>query len=113
MPLFVFTCAQGHQVEMLRPRDVSIAVCPECGEDAKREQVYRIGFSGFAGTPAGQQDFAQDYRRFQEATATIDDKVSQRERDSGQKIDLPFWQVAKQRADKLAALGVTADQIKT
>jgi hypothetical protein len=113
MPNYVFTCAQGHQAEMLRPRDVILAACPECGEDAKREQVYRVGFSGFASTPSGQHDFSQDYRRFQEASETIDAKVSQRERDSGQQIATPFYQEAKKRADKLASLGVTADSIKT
>ncbi len=113
MPLYVFTCAQEHQTELLRPRDVSIAVCPECGEDATRAEVNRIGFSGFAKTPMGEHDFHQDYRRFTEASSEIDYSFAKRESDTGQKLSSPLFQMAKADMAKKAAAGVTADDIKT
>lgn len=112
MPLYDYRCPAGHVFERRAGYDEDVTAC-SCGEAASRQAVNRIGFSGFAVTPTGQQDFREDYRRFQEASETIDYKVSQRERDTGTQINVPLYKAAKKRADKLASLGVTADQIKT
>ena len=63
--------------------------------------------------PRGQTDFSQDYRRFEEASATVDYKLSRRESETGQAISVPLYQAARQQAKKLEALGVTADNIST
>ena len=112
MPLYEFCCPDGHRYEALRPRSTEVESCA-CGLPASRMSVYKFGFTGFASTPQGQSDFHEEYRRFEEASATIDDKVSKRERDSGEQISVPLYRAAKERADKLAKLGVTADQIST
>lgn len=84
-----------------------------CGAAARRESVYRVSMSGFASTPIGQQDFHNDYRRYVEASGELDYKVSRREAEVGHSINIPLWPTAKKEAERLHALGVTADDIST
>ena len=112
MPLYDWACGGGHTFEARAGYDTTVLTCA-CGLEAGRESVYRINFGGFAATTIGQQDFREDYRRFTEATAYMDYAVSERERNTGEKIEVPLFQAAKKRAAKLAKAGVTADQITT
>lgn len=89
-------------------------MCPFCGADARRQSVNSIGFSGFASTPVGQQDFAQDYRRYREASEQIDDQVTKRERDVGHEISTTsLYKNAKAKFKDLHSKGVNADSIST
>lgn len=112
MPLYDWICEDGHFFTRKAGYDAPSLPCA-CGKPASRQSVYRLNFGGFAPTTVGQQDFSEDYRRFREASETIDDKVSRRERDTGTQIDVPFYKQATKRAKRLASLGVTADSIKT
>lgn len=112
MPLYDWQCEAGHRFTQRAGYDSQLAHC-SCGQPASRQSVYRINFGGFAGTPHGQTDFSQDYRRFEEASATVDYKLSRREQETGQPIAVPLYQAAMQQANKLEALGVTADNIST
>jgi hypothetical protein len=113
MPLYVFVCPDGHEAELLRPRTVELVSCA-CGQTARRREVNRFGVSGFAGTPVGQQDFREDYRRFSEASAETDYAATRIEYNEGVKLPSPpLFQAAKAEAKKMQAAGVTADQIST
>lgn len=112
MPFYAYRCPDGHITEKLASRDAEVQVC-SCGAAARRESVYRVGMSGFAPTPVGQQDFHNDYRRYMEASGELDYKVSRREQEVGHTISVPLYQTAKKEAERLHALGVTADDIST
>jgi hypothetical protein len=77
-------------------------------------EVYRINFGGFASTPAGQHDFRDDYRRFSEASAEIDYTQARHEYNEGlPERSSPLFRAAKVEAAKMAAAGVTADDVRT
>ena len=104
MPLFAYRCPEGHETELLRPRDVELVSCP-CGQPAKRIEVYRVGFSGFARTPVDQRQIKM--RNFNEANAEIGHRESRQTNIDGSPARTPsHWRAAKAEASRLSTLGV-------
>jgi putative FmdB family regulatory protein len=113
VPLYEYACPAGHKYEALRAMSTDHDTCT-CGQRATRLSVYRVGFSGFAPTPVGRQDFREDYRRFDEATQQL---AYQKERaeDSAQQrfADPPLARMAEQKFKALERAGVNADNVST
>lgn len=113
MPLYQFSCPDGHVTERRVPSyDVQIIACA-CGEAASRASVNRINFGGYASTKLGEAVDHNDYRRFSEASAELDYTAAKYESEGATVTAPSFFNEAKKIAPKLAAAGVTADQVKT
>jgi putative FmdB family regulatory protein len=39
MPLYEFTCKEGHKIEQIVPYDTKATECPVCGKKARREGI--------------------------------------------------------------------------
>ena len=107
MPLYTFSCSGcGHVFDALRGREVSPSLpCPECGLQADRDSVYRIGFTGFARTPVNEREIRMG--AFNEASNEIAYRHD-RAVDARQDQNLappPLWQMAKAKAKKLMRAG--------
>ena len=113
MPRYDYRCSEGHIFERRAGYADDVTSCA-CGQAASRVAVNQIGFSGFATTPQGQHDFREGYRRFREASESIED-ARQRAEERYQRPVAPaeLFNPALKKARKLNAAGVTADQIKT
>lgn len=111
MPLYEFVCPAGHSTEKRTTSYALVAIICDCGATAQRQSVNRVNFGGFAKTPQHQYDFHDDYRRFREASEGLDDAVSRVERDTGDKLNSPLFQHAKNKAAELVSKGVSVDDI--
>ncbi len=113
MPLYQFTCKEGHTTEKrVRHYDVTVVPC-SCGLNAIRASVNRINFGGYASTKLGEAVDHNDYRRFTEASAELDYTATKYESEGAEVKTPSMFLEAKKVAPKLAAAGVTADQIRT
>ena len=108
MPIYSFTCIDcGHVFDALQGREViSFPPCLACGSLTLRQQVYRIGFTGFARTPVNEREI-----RLGAYTEASNELAYQHERavDATQNQNLaspPLWQMAKAKAKKLMKAGV-------
>ena len=111
MPLYTYLCPAGHTTDLLRPRTIEFVACA-CGETASRQTVNRVGVSGFAQAPVGQQDMRHDFRRYSEATAEAEYRHIRTEDQAQRHFDAPpLFTAAKDKAAALAKAGVTADQV--
>jgi len=110
MPLYTFNCPDHGPFDSREPYGTDAVHCP-CGKAASRDSVYRINFGGFASTAVGQAVKPDDYRRFTEASSELDYKASRLESEGATVATPNYFKAAKHEARKMAAAGVTADQI--
>ena len=106
MPLYTFSCANGHSHDALVGRDSASRPCPQCGLFADRESVYRIGVAGFTIAPLNERTY--DIKPYMEATAELAYRHD-RAKDASQNPHLaspPLYQMAKAKAQKLIKAGV-------
>jgi len=104
MPLYDYVCECGVVTEARRGMDISTIPCPSCEGEAKRSAVHSIaiaceGLPTRAGIMAHQRKY--NVSEFQEAQHEV---IYDQERGRLPKRDL--YQIAKQRARKLAAAGI-------
>lgn len=106
MPVYTFSCAAGHVSDHRAGYGTTSVSCPSCGLTAAKESVYRIGFSGFARTPASERDWSGDFKRYQEASNEIDYRKERLEDAMQQRLaDPPIYRKAKAKARDLMAKG--------
>lgn len=105
MPTYTFSCCQ--RFDRRAGFGDLTSPCPDCGKDAQRESVYRIGFNGFARTPRDERDWSHDYKNFREAGAELGYKKERLEDAMQTQLESPpLWQTAKKKARDLMAKGV-------
>ena len=112
MPLYTFNCPEHGPFDSREPYGTDVVHCA-CGKASGKESVYRINFGGYASTKRGEAVDYKDYRRFSEASAELDYKASRLESEGANVVTPSYFQEAKKEARKMAAAGVTADQIST
>ena len=106
MPLYTWRCREAHRFDALAGRGSSSSPCPQCGQPATRETVYRIAATGFAQAPPWERDLRQDYRLFNEASAELEYKHSRLENAAGKPLlPPPLYRAAKAKAQKLMRQG--------
>ena len=107
MPLYTFTCSNGHSHDALAGRDApSSRPCPQCAGPAERQSTYRFGVAGFVPPPISERSV--NIKPFMEASEEIAYRHD-RTVDAAQDRDLappPLWQMAKAKAKRLKKLGV-------
>lgn len=107
MPLYTFSCRNGHTFDALAGRTASSRrPCQQCDGVAEKHSVYQISHSGFTPTPRDEREIRMG--AFNEASNEL---AYQHDRlvDATQNLSLPsppLWQMAKARAKKLQRLGV-------
>src|SRR3990167_3986488 len=105
MPFYDYNCPACGVFECKGRFDEDEVECVGCGGPATRLSVYRIGVAGFARTPVDQREVRLG--AFQEAGAELEYQHSRQTNvDGSLKPDPPLWQMAKQKARRLQALGV-------
>jgi len=109
MPLYDYECSNEHVTEDRQGYDVTVILCPSCGDSAFRHAVYleqymqaetgpRGGQRG-APTPRDQVDYRKDYQEFQEASQEVEHAYTKAEEETGAPIKRPdLWQQAKERS---------------
>ena len=75
MPFYSYRCPQGHDQELLRPREVVSVPCP-CGEDGIRQAVNRLAVIGKAVIPRDQRSYRQTFSEYNEALAEVADSYA-------------------------------------
>ncbi len=121
MPMYTFVCPDHGPWDSREPYGTESIPCrlainsryDICGKASGKESVYRINFGGYASTKKGEAVDYKDYRRFSEASAELDYKASRLESEGANVVTPSYYQEAKKEARKMAAAGVTADQIST
>lgn len=104
MPTYTFSCCERFDRRASFGDETS--PCPVCGKPAKRESVYRIGFKGFARTPAEERDWSRDYRAFREASEDIAYHEGVHSRIEGTPVQGPnFFGMAQAKANDLLSKG--------
>ncbi|MBT7350021.1 zinc ribbon domain-containing protein [candidate division WWE3 bacterium] len=93
MPLYDFTCGNGHTTEHLCSAEDNEKKCPQCDSSATRHKVNRI---------------STVFSDFHSSKNSIDVKVG---RDSKQRWEHYYNKFKKKESLKLANPGVTNDQI--
>lgn len=105
MPTYTFQCCE--KFDRRASYGDTTYPCPTCGKTAQRVSVYRIGFGGFARTPAGERDYRQSFKDAQEAGAELEYR-HERLKDAVQDANLappPLYQMAKAKAMDLKRKG--------
>ena len=104
MPLYDFTCENGHILERIVSRETEQMDC-SCGKPAIRKSVYRVGVSGFARPPLDQREVKM--KDFNEASAELEHQHGRQTNvDGSQRPEPPLWQTAKRKARRLQKMGV-------
>lgn len=102
MPFYTYRCPAGHVREALRSRNDEIIVCP-CGEASRRDEVNRIGVTGFAVVPHDQRSYRKSFSQYKEAFDQVDYDYGRAEA-NGDPIQYPdLFGAAKQQAQKMGA----------
>lgn len=105
MPLYVYTCPDGHSVEAIRSADTVALTC-QCGREAERQTVYRMAQIGAVRPPVAERTVS--LRQYREASEQIAYEHSRAEESAQRELPPPpLWKMAKQRASKLMAAGIT------
>lgn len=100
MPLYDYTCPDGHTHEFVRPLGTEAVACATCRQEATRSRVHRIDVVGPTVDTRGM------YRRFTEATSEMDHAATRVEQTTGRAVaSPPLWQVAKSRAKEMQRRG--------
>ena len=104
MPLYVYTCSDGHDTEAIRSAD-TVAVGCQCGHQAQRQSVYRMAQIGAVRPPVAERTV--NLRQYREASEQIAYEHSRAEESAQRELPPPpLWKMAKKRAAKLMAAGV-------
>ena len=99
MPLYDYTCPDGHRTELVRPIGTEFAQCG-CGKVAHKSQAHRVR----AAQPA--TDTRGMFRRFTEAATEMDHAYTKVETDRGITLESPpLWKAAKAKAAAMVAAG--------
>lgn len=100
MPIYDFACDGGHLTEAIRPMACEVIAC-RCGRDARR-----TGVNPGIGVVGPTTDTRGMFRRYQEASAEMEDRAQRFERETGQAApDNGLWRAAKQRAAAIERAG--------
>jgi putative FmdB family regulatory protein len=110
MPLYDYSCRNGHTVEERRGYDDDIILCPLCGDTAQRHAVYRyqstITETGGKSYPKYNAKDGDKYRvsDFHEASAEIDYAAAQAERKEGKPVKVPsMYKAGLRKAKRMGA----------
>lgn len=106
MPLYIYSCSQGHLTEARQKVSVKMIAC-ECGEIAERQSIYATQIGGRARTPAAERKI-EGFHRYVEASEQMAYEHDKAEESAQRKLPTPpIYEIAKKRADKLMAAGIT------
>ena len=100
MPLYVYQCSEGHQVELIRPIEVATFPC-SCGAELKRQAVNHVAHIGRAVIPQDQKSYRQSFSEYQEAVAEVADSYSRANNGRApheQVLEPNYFQLAKSKA---------------
>ncbi len=100
MPLYRYRCDQGHEAELLRPRDVAVVSCP-CGAQADRLAVNRVAHIGRATVPRDERSYRQSYAEYHDAVQDVAYKYDRLNdsRAPAEKVREPdYYELAKAQA---------------
>ena len=100
MPIYTYSCTEGHEAELLRDMSVETVSC-SCGARASRGSVNRIAVIGQVSTPRDERKYRHTYGEYREAVAEVNDsyeRVNQSRAPSEQVKEPNYMDIAKSKA---------------
>ncbi len=108
MPIYDYSCSEGHTTEKRAGINVNLIPCPACGLPAQREAVYLdqavftetgAKFSRRADVPNDQRRYDKKFKLFQEASQEVDYNHKKNEESVGRELPSEsLWRKAKSKA---------------
>ena len=105
MPLFRYSCPNGHEIEAIRHRSVGTILC-ECGASAPRQEVNHVAILGRASVPRDQRSYRKSYGEYREAVVEVADHYERvnKDREVEERVRKPdYYGIAKAQAEKKGA----------